>query len=238
MARLPRLGVAGWPHLVVQRVHDGQLLARDEQDGLAILETLKDASRQHGLSIHAYCLAPDHLHLLATPSTDEALSLVMQALGRRYVAAYNRRHGRQGGLWAGRYRATVLDPAQYLLDAMVFVESHAWRAGQVSRVEDDRWSSVRHHLGIKTDPLISDHALFWGLGNTPFERDAAWRRRLELGLGMSQVQNMAQAVHKGWALMPNDVASKLEASAGRRMTPRPRGRPRKPASSIDNATDF
>lgn len=237
MARLPRLGVAGWPHLVVQRVHDGQLLARDEQDAQLLVETLRDASRQHGLSIHAYCLAPDHLHLLATPSSDEALSLVMQSLGRRYVAAYNRRHGRQGGLWAGRYRATVLEPAQYLLDAMVFVESHAWRAGQVSRVEDDCWSSVRHHLGIKTDPLISDHALFWGLGNTPFERDAAWRRRLEAGLSMSQVQDMAQAVHKGWALMPQAVASKLEVSAGRRMVPRPRGRPRKLAPAPDNSAD-
>ncbi|HEX5356496.1 MAG TPA: transposase [Aquabacterium sp.] len=237
MARLPRLGVAGWPHLVVQRVHDGQLLARDEQDGLAILEALREASRQYGLSIHAYCLAPDHLHLLATPSTDDALSLVMQALGRRYVAAYNRRHGRQGGLWAGRYRSTVLDPAQYLLDGMVFVESHAWRAGQVSRVEDDVWSSVRHHLGIKTDPLVSDHALFWGLGNTPFERDAAWRRRLETGLSALQIEGMAQAMHKGWALMPVDAAGKLEASAGRRLAPRPRGRPRKPPVSPESTTD-
>lgn len=237
MARLPRLGVAGWPHLVVQRVHDGQLLARDEQDGLAILETLREASRQYGLSIHAYCLAPDHLHLLATPSTDEALSLVMQALGRRYVAAYNRRHGRQGGLWAGRYRSTVLDPARYLLDGMVFVESHAWRAGQVGGVEDDVWSSVRHHLGIKTDPLISDHALFWGLGNTPFERDAAWRRRLETGLSASQIQGMAQAMHKGWALMSAEAASKLEVSAGRRLAPRPRGRPRKPLLATENTTD-
>jgi putative transposase len=237
MARLPRLGVAGWPHLVVQRAHDGQLLARDELDGQALMATLREVSRQYGLSIHAYCLAPDHLHLLATPATDEALSLVMQALGRRYVAAYNRRHGRQGGLWAGRYRSTVLDPAPYLLDVMAFVESHAWRAGQVSRLEDDVHSSVRHHLGIKTDPLISDHALFWGLGNTPFERDAAWRRRLEAGLSLSLVQSVAQAVHKGWALMNAEAASKLEVSVGRRLMPRARGRPRKTPTPRDESID-
>lgn len=227
MARLPRLGIAGWPHLVVQCVHDGQQLARDDQDREAVLAALKEASRQHGLSIHAYCLAPDHLHLLATPSTDEALSLVMQALGRRYVAAYNRRHARSGGLWSGRYRATVIDPAQYLLDAMVFVESHALRAGQVQRLEDDAWSSVRHHLGMKTDPLVSDHALFWGLGNTPFEREAAWRRRLDAGLTPSQLQALTQAMRSGWALLPQAVADKLSVVAGRRLTPRPRGRPRK-----------
>lgn len=236
MARLPRLGIAGWPHLLVQRVHDGQALARDDQDRQAIVDALKEASRQHGLAIHAYCLAPDHLHLLATPASDESLSLVMQALGRRYVAAYNRRHGRQGGLWAGRYRATVLEPAHYLLDAMVFVELHAWRAGWVSGLEDDLWSSVRHHLGLRTDPLVTDHALFWGLGNTPFDREAAWRRRLEAGLSQSQVQAMSEAVHKGWALMPQTVADKLAASAGRRLMPRPRGRPRKVRHEVPDAS--
>lgn len=227
MGRLPRLGIAGWPHLVVQRVHDGQLLARDDQDRQAILEALKEASRQHGLSIHAYCLAPDHLHLLATPANADSLSLVMQALGRRYVAAYNRRHGRSGGLWSGRYRATVLEPAQYLLDAMVFVESHACRAAEVDGVEGDAWSSVRHHLGMRTDPLVADHALFWGLGNTPFEREAAWRRRLESGLSATQLRTLAQAMRSGWALMPEPLAAKLALTAGRRLTPKPRGRPRK-----------
>ena len=227
MARLPRLGVSGWPHLLVQRVHDGQLLARDDQDRHAILDALREASRQYGLSIHAYALAPDHLHLLATPQSDEALSLVMQALGRRYVAAYNRRYRRQGGLWAWRYRSTVIDPAQYLLDAMVFIEQHALRAGQVARCEDDACCSVRHHLGLQTDPLIADHSLFWALGNTPFEREAAWRRRLDAGLSADGLRAMAESMHKGWALMPADVATKLAATAGRPLTPRPRGRPRK-----------
>lgn len=227
MARLPRLGLAGWPHLVVQRVHDGQLLARDDHDRTALLNALKEASRQHGLAIHAYALAPDHLHLLATPTADDSLSLVMQALGRRYVAAYNRRHGRQGGLWAGRYRSTIVDAARYLLDAMVFVEQHALRAGQVLRVQDDPWSSVQHHLGLKTDLLVSDHTLFWALGNTPFEREAAWRRRLEAGLVAAELLAMTQAMHKGWALLPECDAAKLAAVVGRRLTPCQRGRPRK-----------
>jgi putative transposase len=231
MARLPRLGVAGWPHLVVQRVHDGQLLARDDADRQALLDALREASRLYGLAVHAYTLAPDHLHLLATPGDDEALSLVMQALGRRYVAAFNRRHERQGGLWAGRYRAALLEPARYLLDAMVFVEQHAIRAGLVAKVEDDVWSSVRHHLGLRTDPLVSDHALFWALGNTPFEREASWRRRLEAGLPDQDRVAMAQAMHKGWALVSPELAAQLGATAGRRLLPRSRGRPRKLATA-------
>ena len=179
MARLPRLGVAAWPHLVVQGVHDGQSLARDDVDRALLLDTLREASRTHGVSIHAYCLAPDHFHLLLTPEQDSSLSLFMQAVGRRYVSAYNRRHGRSGGLWAGRYRATVLDPTPYLLDAMVWIETHGQRAGGASPLQDDAWSSVRHHLGRCSDPLVNDHASFWSLGNTPFEREAAYRQRFE-----------------------------------------------------------
>lgn len=227
MARLPRLGVAGWPHLVVQSVHDGQALARDDADRTLLLHALRDAARAQGVLVHAYCLAPDHFHLLVTPERDDALSLFMQAVGRRYVSAYNRRHGRRGGLWAGRYRATVLDPAQYGLDAMVWIEAHGQRAGGPSPLLDDAWSSARHHLGRGADPLISDLAVFWALGNTPFEREAAWRRRLDEGLSLHRVRTLADAMHKGWALLAEAAVPALEAQAGRRLTPRPRGRPRK-----------
>ncbi len=227
MARLPRLEVAGWPHLVVQRVHEGQFLARDDTDRQALLAALRDAARLHGLAIHAYAVCADHLHLLATPARDDSLSLTMQALGRRYVAAFNRRHARQGSLWSGRFRATVLDPAQFLLPAMRFVEQHAVRAGLVQREQDDPWSSAAHHLGLRTDPLVSDHALFWALGNTPFEREAAWRLQLAEGLSAEAVQQFADATHKGWALTDERGAGALAQLAGRPVRPRPRGRPRK-----------
>jgi len=233
MARLARIGLSGWPHLLVQRVHDGQWLARDDQDRVIFIEALREAARVHGVAIHAYNLAPDHFHVLATPTSDEGLSLMVQALGRRYVAAYNRRHQRQGGLWSGRYRSTVLDPARYLLDAMVFIEQHAQRAGQAVKPEEDVWCSARHHLGLKTDPLLADHALFWALGNTPFEREAAWRRRLEVGLSGEQIRRLTDAMHKGWALMPEEAAGALALTTGRRLSPRPRGRPRKTVPNGD-----
>jgi putative transposase len=177
--------------------------------------------------VHAYALSTDHLHLLATPQTENALSLVMQALGRRYVSAYNRRHGRQGGLWVGRYRCAVLDPAQYLLDAMVFVEQHGVRAGRVTDPGDDEAASAAHHLGLRTDPLITDHVVFWTLGNTPFEREAAWRQRLAQGLTAARLQELVQAMRTGWALMSAEQAGKLEQAIGRRLMRRSRGRPRK-----------
>ena len=227
MARLPRVGVGGWPHLLVQRVHDGQQLARDDTDRQAFLDALRESAHLHGVAVHAYALASDHFHLVLTPPSDQALSLTLQALGRRYVAAFNRRHARQGSLWSGRFRATVLDPARYLLDAMVFVETHGVRAAEVLQVAGDRWGSAPFHLGLRSDPLVTDHALFWALGNTPFDREAAWRGRLDAGLSLACLAELAQAMHAGWALMSPEAAVQLEAQAGRRLLPKPRGRPRK-----------
>jgi putative transposase len=228
MARLPRLGVAGWPHLLTQQVHEGQLLARDDTDRQDLLDALREAARQHGVAVHAYQIGTSALVLLVTPERADSASLFMQAVGRRYVANHNRRHGRQGGLWSGRYRGTVLDPARYLLDAMVFTEA---REGGLDVSSGglvwSEWSSAPHHLGLRTDPLVTDAPGFWALGNTPFERQAAWRQRLQEGLGDVRRRELAEAMHKGWALMPPEQQRAMEASIGRPLSPRPRGRPRK-----------
>lgn len=227
MARLPRLGVAAWPHLLVQQVHDGQLLARDDADRQALGDALRDAARVHGVAVHAYHLGESSLMLVATPEAADGLSLMMQAVGRRYVAGFNRRHGRQGGLWAGRYRGTVLDPARYVLDAMVLVEMRESAPQAGAAAYGAAWSSAGHHLGLRTDPLVTDPAMFWALGNTPFERQAAWRQRLAEGLSQSRASELTHAMHKGWALMSPEQEAALSLHIGRRLSPRPRGRPRK-----------
>ncbi len=199
----------------------------------ALKSALLEASRQHDVAVHAYALAEDGLGLLVTPASPEALGLFMQAIGRRYVAGYNRRHGRAGALWAGRFRASVLDAARYLLDAMALLESTAWRKGLVaSPCEPSSWvpSSLPHHLGQRTDPIVLDHAAFWATGNTPFEREAAWRQRINQGLSTSVVQTLTEAAHKSWALVEDPAAlAKGQGLTARRLKPRPRGRPRKSA---------
>ena len=224
---MPRLGVANWPQLLVQKALPGQSLVTGDADVSLLVDCLGQAAREAKVIIHAYVVTPDHLHVLATPSTAEGLSLMMQGLGRRYVAGFNRRHGRRGGLWAGRYRSTVIEPARYLLDCMVFIEQHAVRAGRIEPGRVDPWSSAGHHLGLRTDPLIQDHPLFWALGNTPFEREAVWRQRLDEGLSAEQIQLLAQASHKGWALGASAFLDALQSTTDRRVQPRPRGRPRK-----------
>ena len=230
MSRLPRLELPQWPHLVLQTVASGERLFRDAEDASALSRALLEASRQHEVAVHAYVLREDGLDLLVTPAAQGALGQFMQAVGRRYVAGYNRRHGRSGALWAGRFRATVLDPAHYLLETMVYIESQPWRAGLVPAPLDPAPAmptSLAHHLGQRTDPLVQDHAVFWATGNTPFDREAAWRRRMEQGIGGAAVQRLADAARKGWALASDEALAKGQALTDRRLAPKRRGRPRK-----------
>jgi putative transposase len=231
MARLSRLDVVQWPHLLVQHVREGERLVRDEVDRQMLWMAMLDAARQTLVAVHAYAVLDNHFHLVVTPTQPGTLGTFMQAIGRRYVARYNHRHGRTGTLWDGRFRGTVLTPEQHLIDAILFVETHPGLhlppQGVASGVSEFGYSSVLHHVLHHSDPLVQDHALFWALGNTPFEREGLWRRRLQLGLSFDERAYLAEAMLKGWALVDPAQRAALERATGRRMAPRPRGRPRK-----------
>lgn len=216
MARQARSGLAGIPHLLMQRVHEGQSLVRDDVDRQRFVDILRTAAKDHRVAIHAYAVSDQTWWALATPVSEAGLSLMVQAVGRQYVAFFNRRHAREGSLWSGRFRSCVLASAQDLLDAMALVELQAPLQG---------CSSAPHHLGVRVDPLIAEHAQFWTLGNTPFERDAAWRRRLDDGLPAARQSQLHDAVMKGWALGLEVDILRLQQLTDRRLTPAKRGRP-------------
>ncbi len=227
MARLPRLALAGHLYHVIHRGHNLQPIAQDDEDRRGLIASLQDCAATHQVAIHAYVLMPNHLHLLATPKADDGLSRMMQALGRRYVAAFNLRHGRVGTLWEGRFRAAPLEPELYLLPVMRAIELNPVRDGLVAEAADFLWSSAAHHLGRRRDPLITDPPGFWALGNTPFERELTWRRWLDEGESESERKRLVDAALKGWPLGSARFLQGLGELSERPLTPRPRGRPRK-----------
>ena len=231
MARLPRLSVPGFPHLLVQRGVAGQPMFQDETDYQFMLGELRSLARRQAISFHAYALMPDHFYLLGTPSEAQALSVAMQALGRRYVRNYNRRHGREGTLWQSRFRCTVIDPDRFLLPCELFVELAPVRAQRVADAALYPWSSLAHHLGLQIDPAISEHAALWRLGNTPFDRQAAYRRLYDAGLSASETAAIHGAVERGWALGDQPFMAVLSSRTDRRLAPLPVGRPRRNSPS-------
>ncbi|WP_034295561.1 transposase [Herbaspirillum sp. RV1423] len=229
MARLPRLIVPHQPHHIIQRGHDQQVVFRDAADHTAFLDWLKEGAKRFKVAIHAYVLMPDHIHLLATPADSEGLARMMQWVGRYYVPYYNQKYQRSGTLWQGRYKATVLDAERYLLLCSRYIELNPVRNGLVASAGDYRWSSYMHHIGAKSDPLITDHRLYWALGNTPFDREIAYKLLAEQLPAQAEVDAISQATLKGWALGAEEFKTGLEKQVSRRVSPAKRGRPAKKA---------
>ena len=216
MARQARGGLAGVPHLLTQSTHEGQVLVRDDADRQRLLEILRMAAKDHRVSVHAYALTDSGWSALATPSTDNGLSLMVQSVGRHYVGYYNRRHQRQGSLWASRYKSCPVASAQDLLDCMVLIEvanppGHGLAPRTTLGVAPTRWSVTMPSSGRSATPLRA-------------------RRCLEAPPGRRLVTSRSRALHdavaKGWAVGSAPDIARLQASTDRRLTPSRRGAPR------------
>lgn len=225
MARLPRLIVPGCPHYLIQRGVRGQAIFADAEDFEFMLVLLREYSARHKVSLHSYALSDGAIELLATPATGKGLSALMQAVGRRYVQRFNRRHCRSGALWEGRYRAAPLQASTYLMPCTVHIDLSPVRMGLVSRAMDYPWSSHGHYIGLRRDALVTPHEAYWQLGNTPFAREASYARLVAEGISEHQQQIIRDSTLKAWALGDAEFLAAVESRTGRRAA---RGRPGRP----------
>jgi len=225
MARLPRLTVAGYPHHIIQRGNNRQAIVRSDADRECLLELMAENARKHQVAFNAYVLMDNHFHLLLTPETAEGVPLMMQAVGRRYVRYFNDLHGRTGTLWEGRYRSTLVQTERYLLACMVYMDLNPVRAGMVAEARQHPWSSHRHYIGQVSDRRLSPPSVYWGLGNTPFAREAAYTELVHAGQSVAQQGAITDATLHGWALGDSVFTAELQKRTPRRITPAKPGRP-------------
>lgn len=225
MARLPRLVIPHQVHYLSQQGHDRQPVFRDSDDYVAYLAWLLEAGRKFGVAIHAYVLLPENIDLLITPSDEEGPGKMMQWIGRYYVPYFNRKYKRTGTLWSSRYQATVIEAQGWFLECCRYMEMRPVLESAAAEPVDYRWSSYAHHAGIQTDPLLTDHPQYWQLGNTPFEREAAYRQKMERGMSRTEIDHIGAAVRGGWPLGSKEFKQELEKRTQRRMSPGRRGRP-------------
>jgi putative transposase len=226
MARQPRLAVANLPHYVIHRGHNGGAVVSDDQDRSSLLTVLRDAARAHGVAVHGYGLLGNELQLLLTPASAAALSLALQALGRRHAAVFNRRHGRSGALWDGRFRAAVLEPGAPMLLALRFIDTLGMDpTGSVA--PSALVSSAGHRLGDRHDDMLTDPPEYWQLGNTPFDREAAYRVLLAEPLPAADADRLRLAVLGCRGVGSAAFFDRLQLEVGRPLQLRGRGRPRR-----------
>ena len=224
MARLPRLVIPHQPHHIIQRGNDRQVIFRDPADYQTFLDWLREAAKQYQVSIHAYVLMSNHLHILATPNDETGLAKMMQWVGRHYVPYFNLKYQRSAALWQGRFKTSVIDSERYFMVCSRYIELNPVRAGIAHNPVEYHWSSYQHHIGLGANPLITDHALYWALGNTPFEREAAYKSLTEQGISTTELAQM-RSCFKGWVIGSDQFKAQLEKQTARRVAPAPKGRP-------------
>ncbi len=232
MARQARLAASGLAHHVLLRGNAMQEVFKDDADRREFLAALQEAAAKHAVAVHAYALLDAEVHLLVTPEQGPALSSLIQAIGRRYVARFNLRHGRSGTLWEGRFRAAVVEPGQHSLNSLCAIDNMTAALGADDEgvapptAPDPLRCSAAHHLGLRRDGFLAELPAYWQLGNTPFAREAAYGRMLQAGLASAQVEAMVQAARRGKVIGSAAFVAQLSEQMSRPLHVRPRGRPR------------
>ncbi|MBF0632720.1 MAG: transposase [Magnetococcales bacterium] len=168
MARIARVVAPGLPHHITQRGNRRQQTFFEEQDYQVYLDLMAEWCERFDVEIWAYCLMPNHVHLIAVPTVADGLRLAIGEAHRRFTRHINFRMKWRGHLWQERFASFPLDE-EYLLAAIRYVEFNPVRARLTALPEEYPWSSARAHLSgqddrlVKTKPmleLIPDWSLF------------------------------------------------------------------------------
>lgn len=179
MPRRPRSILPNTPVHVVQRGVDRRACFQQNKDFRSYLAALRETADHYAVSIHAYVLMTNHVHILANPQGKESISQMMQQLGRKYVSYFNKEHGRSGTLWEGRFRSSTIRSERYLFACYRYIELNPVRAGLVRSACEYRWSSYRVNAMGLPDGLVRPSAIWLALGNTAAERSRRYQRIFE-----------------------------------------------------------
>lgn len=165
MARRPRILIAHQPHHVVQRGHRQRAVFDESDDYCAYLEDLHDYRQSLGVALYAWCLMPNHVHLLLAPQDDpRTVSMLMQRIAQRATRRWNARRDVAGSLWEARFKSRVIDTERYLLACCMYIELNPVRAGLSASASEYRWSSYRARMGIVSDKRLDLHDLYVAMG--------------------------------------------------------------------------
>ncbi|MET4391014.1 putative transposase [Bradyrhizobium sp. F1.4.3] len=154
MARLARVVIPGHPHHVTQRGNGRARTFFEDSDYALYRDLLAENCKAAGVEVWAWCLMPNHVHLILVPSDSDGLRRALARVHRSYAGTVQARRKRTGHFWQGRFGAVAMDE-NHLAAALRYVSLNPVRARLVQRAQDWRWSSTRAHLRGKDDGLTS-----------------------------------------------------------------------------------
>ncbi|MBV7256486.1 transposase [Pacificimonas sp. WHA3] len=217
MARLARIVVPHIAHHVTQRGNRRQQVFFSADDSLAYIEYLHEGLTRTKTTCLAWCLMPNHVHLILVPTAEDGLRAALGEAHRRYSRRVNFREGWRGYLWQGRFASYPMDEA-HVRNAILYVERNPVAAGLAARAEDWRWSSARARVAGTDDPLADLDAV--DMRGLDWSRElAGWDAEQEEG----GAHDMDAHLRTGRPLGDENFVARLEAATGRTLAKRKRG---------------
>lgn len=213
MARIARLVIPGVPHHVTQRGNRKEKVFFEEGDYARYLAFLKEGAEKSGTSVWAYCLMPNHVHIIAVPGHADGLRAMFADSHRRYTNYINWRHGWSGHLWQGRFGSAAMDD-DHLAEAVRYVLLNPVRALLAKNAQGWAHSSAQAHFHAKADPLIDPAPLA--------ERFGDFSSVLDTGLA-DDFGSIRQSEKTGRPLGAAAWLKSVETQTGRRLSPGKRG---------------
>ena len=215
MARIARVVVPELPHHITQRGNRRQKVFFSDSDYYSYLELMAEWCRKSDVEIWAYCLMPNHIHLIALPHAGNSLARGIGEAHRRYTRMINFRENWRGYLWQGRFASFPLDE-KYLYVAARYVELNPVRAKLVEKAEDYKWSSALAHIKNEDDLLVKAKPLL--------EMAEDWRVFLKQPTAEAEIDLIRKHERTGRPLGNQYFVKKLERLFDRVLRPCQAGR--------------
>ncbi|HDZ55648.1 MAG TPA: transposase [Pseudomonas xinjiangensis] len=231
MPRLGRIVLPNYPHHIVQRGHNRQVVFACADNFQRYLSDIRELKEVFHIRLYAWCLMTNHVHLLVCPETTAGLGQFMKSLAGRATRYRNRLEGRSGTLWEGRYKSSVVDSETYLLACCRYIELNPVRAKMVARAQDYPWSSFVSRMQLRPgDDLVDGHPCYDILAPTEFERRELYGQFVGAGIPDNELRLIQEAVSRCQLTGGARFVDEIEKITGSRLEFRSQGRPKKSKS--------
>ncbi|MBT9302152.1 transposase [Pseudomonas sp. TAE6080] len=229
MPRMGRVVLPNYPHHIVQRGHNRQVVFAAPEDYQRYVGDLRELKEAFGVKVYAYCLMTNHIHLLVAPSESVAgLGQLMKALAARATRYRNRIEGRTGTLWEGRYKSSVVQSESYFLACCRYIELNPVRADMVASAADYPWSSYNARVGCSPDNDWLDIDDYFDVpGDTKQDRHESYKSFVNQAVSNDELKTIRLALQRGQLTGTTRFTDEVERIAGIRIASRGQGRPRR-----------
>ena len=141
MPRIARGLADGHFYHILNRGNGRQQVFHKDEDYHVFIKLMKESAERYDISIQAYCLMPNHFHMLVSPQQGEWLSRWMQWFMTSHVRRYHRHYRSSGHVWQGRFKNFLVQDDNHLLTVARYIEANPVRSGLVVTAVDWQWSS-------------------------------------------------------------------------------------------------